>query len=161
MKKLSMPVLAVAMALSISACSVHYAPNKLYKEDFCFIRQDDKAVVQLGMTRKEAEQIVGEFYALGNQSKEILVYHNGIRIGYQKYPVERKIEDGKEIVYLDEEQELSEGEQIVAYIDYDGYSVKNIKYETIRGIGIGASKEDIIKLYGDKYICLLYTSRCV
>ncbi|WP_150271643.1 hypothetical protein [Paenibacillus tepidiphilus] len=83
---------------------------------------DDKAVVRYGMSRVDAENVLGE--EEGTESGYSISYSSGVSVMYR--------EDKVAGIYLTEESEDT--------------------YETVDGLSIGMIKDEVKKIYGDNYL---------
>ncbi|MEK3683677.1 hypothetical protein [Paenibacillus sp. FSL R10-2736] len=114
-------ILALLFLFCLTACGS--SNGGLTTKDLAIKKvDDDKAVVQYGMNRVDAEKVLGEGedIKIGNS----FAYSSGVRIMYR--------EDKVAGINLTEESEDM--------------------YETVGGLIIGMSKEDVKKIYGDQYL---------
>lgn len=115
-----LPILVLALLV---ACGSEFKPDTMSKKDIGIVKIDDSnASVNHGMTRAEAEKIIGE-----GKGSPLVAYNNGVSILYRK--------EGNN--------------EAVAFIALDKDADK--VYQTARGIKVGALKSDVLKSYGEKY----------
>lgn len=118
--RLFLPLFAMIILV---ACGSEFKPDTLSKKDIGIVKIDDSnASVYHGMTRAEAEKILGE-----GKGSPLVAYDNGVSILY------RKEGNNESIAFI--------------ALDKDADKV----YQTARGIKIGALKSDVLKSYGEKY----------
>ncbi|KLU55175.1 hypothetical protein EL84_24215 [Paenibacillus sp. VT-400] len=123
MKK-SMYILVVIMVLIMSACGGgSFKPDEFSKDDMAIIKIETDEKVKCGMSRLEAEKILGK----GEGTTGIvstLEYASGILIEYR--------------------------EDVVASIKLNGESKGN--YKTARGAEVGILKGEVLEKYGHKFV---------
>lgn len=119
--------LILVLTMLLSGCGGgKFKPDTMSMDDIGIMKIDDKnAKVYHGMTRSEAEKILGT----GSKESFYIGYDFGVGIMYR----------------MDQEN----NEETVAWISLNEDSGK--VYSTIRGAKVGDLKGDVMKLHGEKY----------
>lgn len=120
-------VAILVFSMLLSGCGGgKFKPDTMSMDDIGIMKIDDKnSKVYHGMTRSEAEKILGT----GSKKSFYIGYDFGVGIMYR----------------MDQEN----NEETVAWISLNEDSEK--VYSTIRGAKVGDLKSDVMKLYGEKY----------
>lgn len=124
--KFTFLITAVVVLIMLTGCSQgnRFEPDTFSKDDLAIIKEDDsKFKLSYGMSRDDVEKLLGAPKEDENSFKHQSSYDFGVRIMYR--------DDTVAGIVLEE-------------------SSKGI-YQTVRGIGVGMTREQIEAVYGSKY----------
>ncbi|NGZ75230.1 hypothetical protein [Saccharibacillus alkalitolerans] len=100
-----------------------FEPNVFSERDMCIVKAEETGSrVCYGMEREEAEKAVGAL--VGEEKPGGIAYEEGVRLTYRENKV----------------------------VGMDLLEDSRGRYQTARGAQVGMSREELVKLYGDRYM---------
>lgn len=134
----SISMIIIGIVFNCVGCGNHTTkPDTMTEADFGVEKIEGSIKILMGMSRSEVEEQLGWGTEVKNDIlPSAISYEHGLTVYYRK----NNLADGTE--YIQEKQPIICIELSAKAQEY---------YQTIRKISIDSSREDVLKLYGEKY----------